>query len=104
MNLAYPLADALLLGLVVAVLALTGWRLDRSWLCIVGGTAVLALTDSAVLYQAVGRLDGRACRSSTPAGRSRCCCSPPRPGSRPASSAPFGSRAPGCSRCRRSSA
>ena len=54
MNIAYPLADALLLGLVVSVLALTGWRLDRSWLCIIGGTAVLALADSAYLYQAVG--------------------------------------------------
>jgi two-component system cell cycle response regulator len=52
MNLAYPLADALLLGIVVAVLALTGWRLDRTWSAIVAGTAVLALTDSAVLYQA----------------------------------------------------
>jgi diguanylate cyclase (GGDEF)-like protein len=52
MNIAYPLADALLLGIVVAVLALTGWRLDRTWLCIVAGTTVLALTDSAVLYQA----------------------------------------------------
>ena len=31
MNIAYPLADALLLGIVVAVLALTGWRLDRTW-------------------------------------------------------------------------
>ncbi len=52
MNLAYPLADALLLGIVVAVLALTGWRLDRTWMCIVAGTTVLALTDSAFLYQA----------------------------------------------------
>ena len=54
MNIAYPLADALLLGLVVSVIALTGWRIDRSWLCILGGTAVLALADSAYLYQAVG--------------------------------------------------
>jgi diguanylate cyclase (GGDEF)-like protein len=52
MNIAYPLADALLLGIVVAVLALTGWRLDRTWLCIVAGTTVLALADSAFLYQA----------------------------------------------------
>lgn len=36
------------------MLALSGWRLDRSWLCIIGGTAVLALADSAYLYQAVG--------------------------------------------------
>ena len=58
MNLAYPLADALLLGLVVAVLAITGWRLDRAWLCILAGTAALALADSGVLYQAaVGSTD-----------------------------------------------
>ena len=59
MNLAYPLADALLLGLVVAVLAITGWRLDRTWLCILGGTAALTLADSGALYQAaVGSADG----------------------------------------------
>ena len=53
MNVAYPLADALLLGLVVSTLALTGWRLDRAWLCILGGTATLALSDGAFLYEAV---------------------------------------------------
>ena len=52
MNLAYPLADALLLGLVVGVLALTGWRVDRTWACIAAGAATLALADSAYLYQA----------------------------------------------------
>ena len=52
MNVAYPLADALLLGLVVAVLAITGWRLDRAWLCILAGTGALTLADSGVLYQA----------------------------------------------------
>lgn len=52
MHIAYPLADMLLLGLVVGVLALSGWRLDRAWLCIVAGTAVLALADGAYLYQA----------------------------------------------------
>ena len=58
MNLAYPLADALLLGMVVAVLAITGWQLDRAWLCILGSTAALALADSGVLYQAaVGSAD-----------------------------------------------
>ena len=45
-------------GLVVAVLAITGWQLDRAWLCILGGTAALALADSGVLYQAaVGSAD-----------------------------------------------
>ena len=86
MNLAYPLADALLLGIVVAVLALTGWRLDRTWLCIVAGTTVLALTDSAFLYQATS--GSSRSRSSTPAGRLRCCCCRPRPGSPSASSGP----------------
>ena len=52
MNVAYPLADGLLLGLVVGVLALTGWRLDRTWICILAGTAVLAIADSAYLYKA----------------------------------------------------
>ena len=59
MNVAYPLADALLLGMVVAVLAITGWQLDRAWLCILGSTAALALADSGVLYQAaVGSTNG----------------------------------------------
>ncbi|HUQ22198.1 MAG TPA: HD domain-containing phosphohydrolase [Gaiellaceae bacterium] len=52
MNVAYPLADALLLGLVVAVLAITGWRLDRTWVCILSGTGALTLADSGTLYQA----------------------------------------------------
>ena len=30
-NLAYPLADLLLLALAVATFALTGWRFDRTW-------------------------------------------------------------------------
>ena len=58
MNVAYPLADALLLGMVVAVLAITGWRLDRAWLCILASTGALTLADSGVLYQAaVGSTD-----------------------------------------------
>jgi two-component system, cell cycle response regulator len=52
MHIAYPLADVLLLGLVVAVLALSGWKFDRTWLAIVGGTAVLAVADGVYLYQA----------------------------------------------------
>jgi diguanylate cyclase (GGDEF)-like protein len=52
MHIAYPLADVLLLGLVVVVLALSGWKLDRAWLCIVAGTAVLAVADGVYLYQA----------------------------------------------------
>ena len=50
-NLAYPLADALLLALVVATFALTGWRFDATWAFVAVGFAVFALIDSAYLYE-----------------------------------------------------
>jgi diguanylate cyclase (GGDEF)-like protein len=49
-NLAYPLADVLLLALVVATFALTGWRFDATWAFVAVGFAVFALVDSAYLY------------------------------------------------------
>jgi diguanylate cyclase (GGDEF)-like protein len=51
-NLAYPLGDLLLLGLVVGFLGLTGWRVERSWIVIGAGLAVFAVADSVYLYQA----------------------------------------------------
>ena len=54
-NLAYPLADLLLLALVVAMFGLTGWRVDRTWGLVAAGFAVFAITDSLYLYEtAVG--------------------------------------------------
>ena len=54
-NLAYPLADLLLLALVVATFALTGWRFDRTWALVAAGFAVFAVSDSIYLYEtAVG--------------------------------------------------
>jgi two-component system, cell cycle response regulator len=50
-NLAYPLFDLLLLALVVGVIALTGWRLDRTWILIAGGFASFAIADSAYVYK-----------------------------------------------------
>jgi two-component system, cell cycle response regulator len=50
-NLAYPLADVLLLALVVATFALTGWRFDATWAFVAVGFAVFALADSAYLYE-----------------------------------------------------
>ena len=50
-NLAYPLADALLLALVVATFALTGWRFDATWAFVAVGFAVFAMIDSAYLYE-----------------------------------------------------
>jgi two-component system cell cycle response regulator len=49
-NLAYPLADLLLLSLVVAMFALTGWRFDRTWAFVAAGYAVFAVTDAVYLY------------------------------------------------------
>jgi two-component system, cell cycle response regulator len=51
-NLAYPLGDLLLLGLIVGFLGLTGWRLERAWIMIGAGLAVFAVADSVYLYQA----------------------------------------------------
>jgi two-component system, cell cycle response regulator len=50
-NLAYPLADLILLGLVAGVLAVSGWRSGRSWALIAGGLATFAVSDSIYLYQ-----------------------------------------------------
>jgi two-component system, cell cycle response regulator len=50
-NLAYPLADLLLLALVVAMFGLTGWRVDRTWGLVAAGFAVFAITDSVYLYK-----------------------------------------------------
>ena len=54
-NLAYPLADLLLLALVVAMFGLTGWHVDRTWGLVAAGFAVFAIADSIYLYEtAVG--------------------------------------------------
>ena len=50
-NLAYPLADTLLLAIVVGVLGLTGWRPGRAWAWLAAGLAVFAVADSLYLYQ-----------------------------------------------------
>jgi two-component system cell cycle response regulator len=49
-NLAYPLADALLLALLVAGLAVSGWRPGRMWLLLAAGLAVFAAWDGAYLW------------------------------------------------------
>ena len=50
-NLAYPLADLLLLSLVVAMFGLTGWRFDATWALVGLGFAVFAIADSVYLYE-----------------------------------------------------
>jgi diguanylate cyclase (GGDEF)-like protein len=50
-NLAYPLADLLLLAMVMGVFALRGWRPGRAWLLLGAGLAVDAFADSGFLYE-----------------------------------------------------
>ena len=50
-NLAYPLADLLLLALVVAIFGLTGWRFDATWALVGLGFGVFAIADSVYLYE-----------------------------------------------------
>ncbi len=50
-NLAYPIADALLIAVVIAVLALRSWSLDLSWLLIGAGFGVFAVSDSVYLLR-----------------------------------------------------
>jgi diguanylate cyclase (GGDEF)-like protein len=50
-NLAYPVGDLLLAALVMGVLALRGWRLDRSWALLGAGFLVLCAADTIYLLQ-----------------------------------------------------
>ena len=54
-GLAYPIADLILLGMIVGALAGTGWQLDRTWLLLFLGVAVFWLADSLYL---VGNANG----------------------------------------------
>ena len=50
-NLAYPLADMLLVAMVAGALALTGWRADRAWAYLAVGFVVFGASDSLYLFQ-----------------------------------------------------
>ena len=50
-NLAYPLADMLLIAFAVGMLALTGWKPGRAWLLIAAGFATLAGADCLYLVR-----------------------------------------------------
>jgi diguanylate cyclase (GGDEF)-like protein len=53
-ELAYPVGDLLLAALVVGVLALHGWRLDRTWGLLGGGFLLLAVADCMYAVQVAG--------------------------------------------------
>jgi diguanylate cyclase (GGDEF)-like protein len=48
-NLAYPLCDLLLLGLIVSATALGNWRLSRTWLLLAASVVVFWIADSVYL-------------------------------------------------------
>jgi diguanylate cyclase (GGDEF)-like protein len=50
-NLAYPIADLLLLVLVVGVMALTGWHPGRAWWLLAGGFVLFAVADTLYLLR-----------------------------------------------------
>ena len=50
-NLAYPIADLLLLVMVIGVFALLGWRPGRAWLMLAGGIALFAVGDTSFLFR-----------------------------------------------------
>ncbi len=50
-NLAYPIADLGLIGVVLVVLGITGWKIDRAWGCVLAGCVVFGVADTGYLYQ-----------------------------------------------------
>ena len=50
-NLAYPLADLLLVAFVIGALAMTGWSLQSAWAWLAAGLLVFAATDAMYLYR-----------------------------------------------------
>jgi two-component system cell cycle response regulator len=58
-NLAYPLADLLLVAFVVGALAMTGWSLQSAWAWLAAGLLVIAAMDALYLYgNATGTYEG----------------------------------------------
>ena len=54
-NIAYPLLDLTLIGMVVWALAVTGWRPGRTWGLVAAGLLVFSISDCLYLYEtAVG--------------------------------------------------
>lgn len=50
-SLGYPLGDVIMLALTMGVVALTGWRPDRTWALLLAGLAVMAAADIAYTLQ-----------------------------------------------------
>jgi hypothetical protein len=63
---AYPLGDALVVGAILGVYALMGWRPDRMWLLLGLGLAVMGTADAVYAVQALEHTD-RASATYSPA-------------------------------------
>jgi diguanylate cyclase (GGDEF)-like protein len=50
-ELAYPIGDVALVAVVIGILSLRGWRLDRMWSLLMGGFLLLAAADAAYAVQ-----------------------------------------------------
>jgi two-component system cell cycle response regulator len=50
-TLAYPIGDLILLGMVITVFGLNGWRPDRLWILFGAGLALTAIADSWYLHE-----------------------------------------------------
>ena len=50
-NLAYPIGDLMLLGVVLGVFTATGWHVDRMWLLFCGGIVMSAVADAVYLQR-----------------------------------------------------
>jgi hypothetical protein len=64
-EMAYPLCDLLLAALVVGVLALRGWRLDRMWAMLGAGFLALAAADCMYALQVAGGASAPSSASSS---------------------------------------
>jgi diguanylate cyclase (GGDEF)-like protein len=57
-NLAYPMADLVLLGVMTGVIALSGWRVGRDWGFVTAALVAFAVTDGFFLFQtSIGTYD-----------------------------------------------
>ena len=50
-NLAYPLGDLALIAVVIAAVAVSGWRLTPTWAALSAGLVLFAITDTVYLFQ-----------------------------------------------------
>jgi diguanylate cyclase (GGDEF)-like protein len=50
-NLAYPIFDLVVVAMIVTVMTLRGWRLDRTWLLLLAGVLAFWVADSVYLVQ-----------------------------------------------------